>query len=63
MDSETEVWKEVINTLSSEFVSNNMSSTEFPIVVQNHMDRFPKGGLVRDWFTGHLSSIVVPVAV
>ena len=63
MDSETEVWKEVINTLSSEFVSNNMSSTEFRIVVQNHIDRFPKGGLVRDWLAGHLSSIVVPVAV
>ena len=41
MDSETEVWKEVINTLSSEFVSNNMSSTELRIVVQNHVDRFP----------------------
>ena len=41
MDSETEVWKEVINTLSSEFVLNNMSSTELRIVVQNHVDRFP----------------------
>ena len=48
MDSEREVWKEAINTLGSEFVSNNMSSTEFRIVVQNHVDRFPKGGLVRD---------------
>ena len=41
MDSETEVWKEAIKTLSSEFVSNNMSSTELRIVVQNHVDRFP----------------------
>ena len=49
MDSETEGnLKEAINTLGSEFVSNNMSSTEFRIVVQNHVDRFPKGGLVRD---------------
>ena len=40
--------KEAINTLGNEFVSNNMSSTEFRIVVQNHVDRFPKGGLVRD---------------
>ena len=45
--------KEAINTLGNEFVSNNMSSTEFRIVVQNHhVDRFPKGGLVRDWFAG-----------
>ena len=38
---ETEVWKEALNTLSSEFVSNNMSSTELRIVVQNNVDRFP----------------------
>ena len=47
--AETEVWNEVLNILGSELVSNNMSRTEFRIVVQNHMDRFPKGGLVRDW--------------
>jgi len=47
--AETEVWNEAFNTLGSEFVSNNMSRTEFRIVVENHMDQFPKGGLVRDW--------------
>ena len=47
--AETEVWNEVLNTLGSEFVSKNMSRTEFRIVVQIHVDRFPKGGLVRDW--------------
>ena len=46
---ETKVWKEVLNTLGSEFVSSDMSRTEFRIVVHNHVDRFPKGGLVRDW--------------
>ena len=60
MDSERDVWKEAINVLGSEFVSNNMSSTEFQIVVQNHVDRFPKGGLVRDWLAGTLSSICRP---
>ena len=44
--------EEAINTLGSEFVSNNMSSTEFRSVVQNHLDRFLKGGLVRDWLAG-----------
>ena len=52
MDSEREVWKEAVNTLSSEFASNNMSSTAFRIVVQNYVDRFPKVGLVRDWLAG-----------
>ena len=47
--AETEVWEKVLDTLGSEFVSKNMSRTEFRIVVQNHVDRFPKGGLVRDW--------------
>ena len=60
MDSEREVWKEVINALGSEFVSNNMSSTEFRIVEQNHVDRFPYGELVRDWLAGTLSSICRP---
>ena len=48
---ETEVWNEVLNTLGSELVSSNMSRTEFRIVVQNHLDRFPKGGLVKDWLS------------
>ena len=50
-EAENEVWKEALNTLGSEFVSNNMSRTEFRIVVQNHVDRFPKEGLVlvRNW--------------
>ena len=43
------VWKEVFNMLGSEFVSGDMSRTEFRIVVQNHVDRFPEGGLVRNW--------------
>ena len=38
--TETEVWKEALNTLGSESASN-MSSTEFRIVGQNHVDRFP----------------------
>ena len=38
---EIEVWKEALNTLGSESASNNMSSTELRIVVQNHVDRFP----------------------
>ena len=46
---ETDVWKEVFNVLGSEFVSGDMSRTEFRIVVQNHVDRFPEGGLVRNW--------------
>ena len=46
---ETEVWNEVFNTLGSELVSRHMSRTEFKIVVQNHVDRFPRGGLVRNW--------------
>ena len=34
--TETEVWKEALNTLGSESsASNNMSSTEFRIVEQN----------------------------
>ena len=47
--AETKVWNEVLNTLGSEFVSKNMSRTEFRNVVQIHVDRFPKGELVRDW--------------
>ena len=39
--TETEVWKEALNTLGSESASNNMSGTEFRIVEQNHVDRFP----------------------
>ena len=46
---ETEVWNEVFNTLGSELVSMDMSRTEFQIVVQNHVDHFPRGGLVRNW--------------
>ena len=38
--TETEMWKEALNTLGSES-SSNMSSTEFRIVGQNHVDRFP----------------------
>ena len=37
---ETEVWREALNMLGSESASN-MSSTEFRIVEQNHVDRFP----------------------
>ena len=48
--AETEVWKEVFNLLGSEFVSKDMSRTEFRIIVQNHLDQFPRGELVRDWF-------------
>ena len=48
-EAETKVWKEVLNTLGSEFVSSNMSRKEFPIVVQDNVVRFPKGGVVRDW--------------
>ena len=47
--AEAEVWKEALNTLGSELVSKNMSRTEFRIVVQSHVDRFPKGELVRNW--------------
>ena len=47
--AETEVWKEVLNVLGSELVSRFMSRIEFRNVVENHVDRFPKGGLVRDW--------------
>ena len=39
--TETEVWKEALNTLGSESASNYMSSIEFRIVEQNHVDRFP----------------------
>ena len=39
----------VLNTLGSEIVSSNINRTEFRIFVQNHIDRFPKGGWVRDW--------------
>ena len=46
---ETKVWNEVFDMLGSEFMSKNMSRTEFRIVVQNHVDRFPSGGSVRDW--------------
>ena len=44
-EAEIEVWKEVLNALGSGFVSNNVTRTKF----RNHMDRFLKGGLVRDW--------------
>ena len=41
--TETEVWKEPLNTLGSESAWNNMSSTEFRVVEQNHVDQFPEG--------------------
>lgn len=44
-EAEIELWKEVLNALGSEFVSNNVTRIEF----RNHMDRFLKGGLVRNW--------------
>ena len=47
--AETEVWKEAFEVLGSELVSNEMSRTEFRVVGENHVDRFPSGGLVRDW--------------
>jgi hypothetical protein len=47
--AETKVWKEVLNTLGSEVVSKKMSRTEFRIVVLNYIDRFPEGGLVKEW--------------
>ena len=47
--AETEVRNEVLNTLGSELVSKNMRRTEFRVVVQNNLDRFPEGGLVREW--------------
>ena len=39
--TQTEVWKEALNTLGSESASNSERSTEFRIVEQNHVDRFP----------------------
>ena len=47
--AETEVWQEVFEMLGEELVSRDMSRTEFRILVEKHVDRFPEGGLVRDW--------------
>jgi hypothetical protein len=48
-EMEAEVWSEALKTLGNELVARNMGRKEFYIVVQNHSDEFPEGGLVKDW--------------
>jgi hypothetical protein len=48
-EKETEMWKEAFKTLGDELVSRTMSRDEFGTVVRKYVERFPEGGLVREW--------------
>jgi hypothetical protein len=48
-EKETDVWKELLETLGDKLVSRSLSREEFGAVVRKYVERFPEGGLVREW--------------
>jgi hypothetical protein len=48
-EEETDVWKEVFETLGDKLVSRSLSREEFGAVVRKYVEQFPEGGLVREW--------------
>jgi hypothetical protein len=48
-EMESEVRSEAVKVLGEELVSRNITREEFGIVARNHIDRFPEGGLMREW--------------
>jgi hypothetical protein len=46
---ETEVRNEVFKLLGDKLVSRDMSKEDFSTLVRKYFDRFPEGGLVREW--------------